>query len=424
MRHYRTRSVVAWEQDRIQRASEPHPDAEKIKGDVTTTGLGVHLRWEYPEPGSPPKPGEPPSTPSRPSRFSHPRSSLMTPLAEASSRLSIASTLCSTTDDEDMVDSRPQTPDDEEPNYPQPRVHTSFESPCPRRLQRNSGRISSGFPWAKFANKSDDLLPMPIDTKRVEHDLRIGAEQLKKLNELKKAREEQWEQAAEAGLFDDLETSDDETEDTRSEYIDDARVEAELFPTSQTQESMMASSSRSLLGRTDTIRCSGDEPPSKLRPTLPEPLLPYFRTETHSSFALSSSTCMTSTMSTIATNPTYSSISSSSTASTSSPNSRRFVRRYQENGVWKTAGTFKDLPALAHLESVDPMRNLEASLPPISPRTPLRTRSKGKSRLEAWRVDQSPFTPTRTRPRSTSDAATREPGTPNPRLRAAPRHSF
>lgn len=414
--------MVAWEQDRIQRASEPHPDAEKIKGDVTTTGLGVHLRWEYPEPGSPPKPGEPPCTPSRPSRSSHPRSSLMTPLAEASSRLSIASTLCSTTDDEDMVDSRPQTPVDEEPNYPHPRVHTSFESPCPRRLQRNSGRMSSGFPWAKYTNKLDDSLPTLVDSKRVEHDLRISAEQLRKLNELKKAREQQWEQAAEAGLFDDLETSDDETEDTRSEYIDDARVEAELFPTSQTQEFMVASSSRGLLGRTDTIRCSGDEPPSKLRPTLPEPLLPYFRTETNSSFASTSSTSLTGTISTIATNPTYSSISSSSA---SSPSSRRFVRRYQENGVWKTAGTFKDLPALAHLESVDPMRNLESSSQPRSPRTPSRTQSKGKSRLEALRIERdSPFSSPRTRPRTTSDATMRESGTPNPRLRAAPRHSF
>ncbi|KAI0088445.1 hypothetical protein BDY19DRAFT_1057571 [Irpex rosettiformis] len=428
MTHYRTRSVVAREKDRIQRAALPHPDSEMIKGEVTTTGLGIHLRWEYPECGASLKSDkgtDPSCTPSRPSHCSRPP---IMPLSDTCSHLSISSTLScfSSINERDMTDPSLRTPNDDSLKRTYPHIRTP--SPCPRRIQRRIDSIgpSAVYPWAKSRSVSDDeSLPIPLDAKCVERDLRIGTQQLRRLEALKKAREEQWAQAAEAGLFDEFDTSDEESEGSFTRRIEDAEVEAELFRTFETKKPTMEGSSRNVLGRTDTIQCSSEEPPSKLRPTLPKPILPYFRTETQSSLSTTSSTCTTSTMSTASMGCISSPRSICSMASTSSSSSRRYVRRYQENGVWKTDGTFKDLPALAHLESFDSMQSLEQALPPKSPRTPLKAKAiTGKNRLEALRVEHSPFKLPQARSRVTSDAAKQEQRLPNPRLRAAPRHSF
>ncbi|KAI0825924.1 hypothetical protein BC629DRAFT_35681 [Irpex lacteus] len=409
MKHYRTRSVAAREQDLIQRAALPHPDAEMIKGELTNTENS---------------PG-PSSTPLRPSR---PRAPPVTPLSHAASRLSISSTITrfSSTDEEDMNDSRPQTPTDDDFNDSHAVIHTT-SSPYPRRLQRSTGPVGKHTvcPWSSDARiPDDDSVPMPIGSKRAEHDLRIGAEQLRRLEALKRAREQQWAEAAAAGLFDDLESSEDETEGCRSERGFDLREAASPIQRVRARESAVPDGSRSSLGRTDTMECTKDDPPSKLRPTLPEPLLPYFRSDTNPQLGSASSTSTVSTFWTTAATSPCPSGSSSSMCSTSSSSSQRYVRRYQEDGVWKTAGNFKDLPALAHLESFGSMQSLDAALPPNSPRKP--SNMKLNARVDATKTSKRTASTPQTRQRASSTTAPREPPTPTPsrRLRAAPRHSF
>ncbi|KAI0700174.1 hypothetical protein BC835DRAFT_1412193 [Cytidiella melzeri] len=392
MRHDRTRSVVALGQDKTQRAARPYLDHELVKGEITTTDL--ELRWDHAKPELSSSPDVAPVLSSvlpLPSVPSPPIVSTTAPLSNASSLSSISSTLtlCSSTG-KDVSDSRPQPPVEDELNVPLAVIHTSASNP--RRLQCSSQHHYS---WDDHVDVLDyPSEPLPDDAKRVEEDLRIRLEQLKRLEALKKAREEQWAEAEAAGLFDDSDDSDvDDTEEERKENdVAEAREEADSVQEFPSGKSIAPNGSCGFLARTDTVLCGRQEPPSRLRPTLSHPLLPYLRTGNSSPLSSSSSTCTTSTMSSMTTGSRSPSASSLPplTPSTLSEASTflHCVRRYQEDGVWKTAGTFKDLPSFAHLESFNTMQSLghDDALPQ---RADLKRKATGH--LENFQTERRPF---------------------------------
>lgn len=378
MTHYRTRSVVAREHQQIQRAVQHHPDFELIKGELTPTGLGVHLRWEYPEAGQSRR--QYATTSSSPIHHlnlssSPPSSVLGAPLSTTSSLSSISSALTkvSSADEEGEGDLQPQTPPTEDDLH---KTGVSIHMPMgqARRLQR-SPRLQA---QPRYSWNDHPPNAQPGNVKRLEGDDRIRLEQLKRLEALKKARDRMWEEAEATGLFD---ASDEESEE---EPADLGTEEVDIAPRRIIEGLERSSSS---LGRTDTIWCAMKEPPSKLGPTLPKPILPYFRTESGHSLSTTSST-VTKTAS-----ATMSSISSTSLGSTtvphtlSAPSTRpRCVRRYQEDGVWKTSGTFKDLPSLAHLAAFDSLQSLDDTSPPRSD-----LKRKSAARVETLRLQRRVF---------------------------------
>lgn len=367
MKRYVTRSVTA----RIQRVAEPQRDSEFIKGEITTTGLGVHLRWEYPDAETlttDNAAADSSSVPSTPS-YSHVLSaSAVTPLSAASSRASIASarTLLSSDEDEQGDDSRPQTPIHDE------RCDTGSVAPTPtttpRRLQRGV-RHSDVQPsiWGgeiADAEHAQSLQAAVLEQRQKEYTIHL--EQLRKLEAAKQIKEARWAEAQAAGIFDDDEEEEEDQESETSDETKEREGRSAAGGDVRMGNPIAPGGFQSSLVRSDTWMCDTQEPPSRMRPTLSQPRLPYIRPrENLSNYQHASTSTTTHRWGRVEGSniSTQSSTHSTSTSISVPSQFSRCVRRYQENGVWKTAGSFTDLPVLAHLAAYDSQQSIENPQP-------------------------------------------------------------
>lgn len=362
MGRIQTRSATS----RIKSVANWHPDSELIKGEITDTGMGVHLRWEYPEqdtssdaaaaaglaPVSAPI-SRVPTLPSLPS------------LSTSSSISSIEPptlTMMSSDDDEGAIDSRPQTPELDDLYDPGPVAHTPTK--YNRGLQRRITRAGTEPQvWGDSISGVEDLNDLQQELARQrEREYEIHLEQMRKLQEWRRVKDQQWAEAEAAGVFEELEFFDEEEDQDDQEGNTDNEMEEGDDDDVAMGSSEVPEGSRTIIDRVATLKCLPLEPPSKLVPTLSKPQLPYMRTGNLSQSQSSSTSSTATHLWTISEGSSSSSTSSSSSHSASSSSvplrSSRCVRRYQENGEWKTVGSWDNVPQFAHLAAYKSLESL------------------------------------------------------------------
>lgn len=366
MRRSITRSIAA----RIQRVAELHPDSEFIKGEITTTGLGVHLRWEYPDAVTPvtaPYVAEPSLVAVAHSESPIPNITARAPLSAASSTWSLVSGRTPVSSDEENqgADSRPQTPERDGLYDPGSVVLTPTAHP--QRLRRDRQHVGTqAYPWeGPFSGieESVSFHDAIAEQRKIEH--RIHLEQVAKLEAWRRVKEQRWAEAEAAGVFDEDDEDNDEDDDedgeleSRRNEVPESKRRCFSDGDAPMSELIPSEWSRSSLARSDTYFCLSQEPPSRMGPTLSHPQLPYLRTPDVLSRRQSPSTSTTSTSKTTHLGSAASSASSSACSTSTASRSTRCVRHYQENGVWKTVGSFSDLPALAHLAAYNSLHSFD-----------------------------------------------------------------
>ena len=317
MKAYVTRSIAS----KIERIAKLQPDSEFIRGEISATGMGIHLRWEYPDMHA----GDYQSCilPSAP--VPHPASA--SALYLSSTRTSMSS------DKAEAIGSLPRVPTQVDLYETKPRSqhHPSYARAGGARTNDTAVAQSSG----------SAILGQQ------QREYAIYLEQMQRLQAWKKVKDEQWAQAEAAGLFDaDENDSDDKDGDSRNGDFDQRGHNEEQG------NPAMPGSSQGSLTRSDTWRCESLEPPSRMGPTLSQPRLPYMRDPDSQSPADIDSTLVSSTTTTTISPTPWTSVASGSVPA-------RCVRRYQEDGVWVTKGSFNDIPALAHLAAYHSLKSFD-----------------------------------------------------------------
>lgn len=324
---YFTRSAFE-RKAKIERAVRSHPDHEYITATLSRTRQGIHLRWNHDQTVT--LPTAPLAQPTFASLSSSTSVSSVSTASAEDVRSLPSPSLTTPVGADHAGKSRFRTPsqtggcvEDNGPRTPSKR---------PRPLQRHPTAKDEHVLWN---SNISGIRPPPVFRRHDMHEddeknLAIARVQIARMEELKRKRDQAWEEALALGAFD---------EDDDDEELNEEKGGTSGYDASQSLASEADTLGGGPLRRQDTLRCNSVEPPSKLRPTLPFPVLPYFRVPNGTDSAPETSRFDTS----IGSTPSRS----------CPPSTNGVVRRYWENGAWKTKGAFANIPALAHLAALD-----------------------------------------------------------------------